>query len=526
MMRRWSVSFAAVGLLVAALVPASSLARARPEHEQQHVLLLSVDGLHASDLQQWIAAQPTSHLAQLSRTGTTFTQAHSSEPSDSFPGLLAQITGGTPRTTGVFYDDAYDRSLWAPGSNCQGPPGTETVYAENLDKTDASGNIPLFTSIDPAQLPLGVVHGACVPIYPHSFLKTNTIFNVAHDAGLYTAWSDKHPAYEIVRGPANSGAEDLFTPEINNVNDPTAISVAATDAYDQLKVQAILNEIDGRTSDNAHAAPVPAIFGMNFQSVSVGQKLVDPMKSCVRNPTPSCDPAYVPGGYEPGSLQFTPQMRTAMSFVDGAIGSMVDELRSRNLLGSTELIISAKHGQSPIDPALLHKVGNQVSVVLTNAGVTIAQNTTDDIALVWLQNQSQTSAATAALNADKRGANTARIDFVLTGDALVDRFGDPRKNTRAPDLIVQPEAGTIYTTSKAKVAEHGGFTEDDTHVALLVVGARSDDDGNAARRVTEPVHTTQIAPTILEFLGLDPQALQSVRADNTHVLPAGGPGDN
>ena len=219
-------------------------------------------------------------------------------------------------------------------------------------------------------------------------------------------------------------------------------------------------------------------------------------------------------------------MRTAMSFVDGAIGSMVDELRRRNLLGSTELIISAKHGQSPIDPALLHKVGNQVSVVLTNAGVTIAQNTTDDIALVWLQNQSQTSAATAALNADKRGANTARIDFVLTGDALADRFGDPRKNTRAPDLIVQPEPGTIYTTSKAKVAEHGGFTEDDTHVALLVVGARSHDDGNAARRVTEPVHTAQIAPTILEFLGLDPQALQSVRADNTHVLPAGGPGDN
>jgi len=106
MMRRWSVSFAAVGLLVAALVPASSLARAQPEHEQQHVLLLSVDGLHASDLQQWIAAQPTSHLAQLSRTGTTFTQAHSSEPSDSFPGLLAQITGGTPRTTGVFYDES------------------------------------------------------------------------------------------------------------------------------------------------------------------------------------------------------------------------------------------------------------------------------------------------------------------------------------------------------------------------------------------------------------------------------------
>jgi len=528
-MRRVSPSIVAAGLLLAGLIPGGGV-QAEPEREQRHVLLLSVDGLHASDLQQWIATQPDSHLARLARQGTTFTNAHTSEPSDSFPGLLAQVTGGTPKTTGVFYDDSYDRSMWAPGSNCQGPAGTETVYAENLDRTDAAGNIPLFTSIDPAKLPLGRSGGTCQPIFPHSFLKTNTIFNVAHAAGLYTAWSDKHPAYEIVRGPANTGADDLFTPEINNVNDPTAISVQATDAYDQLKVRAVLNEIDGRTADGRRRAPVPAIFGMNFQSVSVGQKLVDPLKSCQRNPGPSCDPNYVPGGYEPGSLAFTPQMRTAMRYVDGAIGSLVDELRERDLLGSTELIISAKHGQSPIDPARLAKIGDQVSSVLAKAGVTIAQNTTDDIALVWLADQQQTNAAVAALQADRRGANTARIQFVLAGDPLADQFGDPHANTRTPDLIVQPIPGTIYTTSKAKVAEHGGFSADDTHVALLVVGprrredddpsARAENEAGAARRIDEAVHTTQIAPTILDFLGLDPDALQSVRAEHTRVLPS------
>jgi hypothetical protein len=26
---------------------------------------------------------------------------------------------------GVYYDDSYDRTLFAPGSNCQGNPGTE-----------------------------------------------------------------------------------------------------------------------------------------------------------------------------------------------------------------------------------------------------------------------------------------------------------------------------------------------------------------------------------------------------------------
>ncbi|HEV7662257.1 MAG TPA: hypothetical protein VGQ62_01885 [Chloroflexota bacterium] len=52
------------------------------------------------------------------------------------------------------------------------------------------------------------------------------------------------------------------------------------------------------TTYGSKTAPVPAIFGMNFQSVSVGEKLVDPIKSCARNAGvhPKCDPSYVPGG--------------------------------------------------------------------------------------------------------------------------------------------------------------------------------------------------------------------------------------
>ena len=37
--------------------------------------------------------------------------------------------------------------------------------------------------------------------------------------------------------------------------------------------------------------------------------------------------------------------------------------------------------------------------------------------------------------------------------------------------------------------------------------------------VTTPVTTTQVAPTILRELGLNPQALQSVREEGTEVLP-------
>jgi arylsulfatase A-like enzyme len=289
------------------------------------------------------------------------------------------------------------------------------------------------------------------------------------------------------------------------------------------KVQAILNEIHGKRSDGTGAAPVPAIFGMNFQAVSVGQKLVDPIKSCQRNPTSTCDPAYVPGGYMPGTLAFTPQLAQALAYVDGALGSMVDALRGEGLLQSTALIISAKHGQSPIDPAKLAKIGDQVTSVLTAAGIQVAQDTTDDVALVWLKDQHQSTAAVGALQADKAGANTARIDFIVAGAGLAERFGNPLSNSRTPDLIVQPIPGTIYTRSQAKVAEHGGFADDDTHVALLVVdGSRRVDrarDDAQDRHVSAPVRTTQIAPTIVAFLGLDPSALESVRSERTRVLP-------
>ena len=108
--------------------------------------------------------------------------------------------------------------------------------------------------LEPSQLP--VDPATCKPIYPHEYLKVNTIFNVAHEHGLWTAWSDKHPAYEALDGPSGNGINDLFTPEIDSTAlepggtpYPGEISWtednAATMQYDSYKVQAVLNEIDG-----------------------------------------------------------------------------------------------------------------------------------------------------------------------------------------------------------------------------------------------------------------------------------------
>jgi hypothetical protein len=84
---------------------------------------------------------------------------------------------------------------------------------------------------------------------------------------MRTAWIDKHPSYEMVSGPSGTGVDDLFTPEIGSA----AKDVKAQEAYDDVKVQAILNEIDGQDHAGKVAVGVPALFGMAFQEFRFAQ---------------------------------------------------------------------------------------------------------------------------------------------------------------------------------------------------------------------------------------------------------------
>src|SRR5438132_1382662 len=101
-----------------------------------HVLLISIDGLHASDLDRFVAGYPETTLAKLSATGRTYTHASATKPSDSFPGMLAMVTGGTPRSTGVYYDDGWDWSAAAAGTaTATCTAGTRVRWKQNLDFT-------------------------------------------------------------------------------------------------------------------------------------------------------------------------------------------------------------------------------------------------------------------------------------------------------------------------------------------------------------------------------------------------------
>ena len=504
-----------------------------PAARYDHILLISIDGMHAVDLSNYIAANPASTLAHLADTGMEYANALTTAPSDSFPGLMAQVTGGTSKSTGVFYDVSYDRSLFAAGTACAGSPGTVPAYDESIDHSptsfDAGGTLGnVLSQIDSTKLPLATKNGHCAPLFPHEFIRVNTIFEVIRAHGGQTAWADKHPAYDIVNGPSGAGVQDLFTPEVNSNDTTTGLTVFGSDPIwfslanvvtgqdttkgfhsvarnDLRKVHAVLNEINGfRSTDDAHssAAGVPTIMGMNFQAVSVGQKLKD------GNALDPLD-AGLHGGYTNAAATPMNGLQFGLDFVNSQLQAMVTALNSQGLGDSTLIIISAKHGQSPIDPTL------RMAVSDAPYGGTpgIDSFTTDDVGLVWLKPGLQRSDYTAAEDYLVSQAGPLGIVQLLDKADLAPLYRNPFSSDRTPDFIAITEHGLIYTGG-TKLAEHGGFAEDDRNVALLVSNPSITGSVNEAA-----VETRQIASTILGALGINPQELDGARMENTKVLP-------
>ena len=536
-----------------------------PHNIIQRVLLVSIDGMHSLDFVNCAKGVPgvnggapyCPNLAALGATGTAYLNASTSKPSDSFPGLMALVSGGSPRSVGAFYDVAYDRSLAPPkvttGNGVAGGPcgltassGTTTEFDEgiDIDQTQLNGGAPSgdggINSIDRDRLERDPKQG-CAPVYPWNFVRTNTIFGVVHSAGGYTAWSDKHPSYSSVSGPGNgTNVDDYYSPEINSsvialpgIVTPTGLQCspipdpsqtgAWTDSfqniqcYDTLKVNAILNEIDGKTHNGQGSAPVPTLFGMNFQAVSVGEKLIESN--------------FGSGGYVDAAGTPTTYLLSEIEFVDAAIGEWVSELSSKGLLDSTLIIITAKHGQSPIDPNRFFPIpgpnhnngtspANLVASLLpwseSPLNPTGIGPTEDDISMLWLTSPSQTANAVSIIQ--QNGAQ-AGLGEMFYGPSITTLFNAPglpaTGDPRTPDILITPSYGVVYTGSSKKLSEHGGFSHDDTNVMMVL-----SNPSFTPSTVNAPVETMQVAPTVLRALGLDPSQLQSVQIEGTAVLPA------
>jgi Type I phosphodiesterase / nucleotide pyrophosphatase len=596
-MRRVTKLGAAAAVIAAGAIGGSaavvSAHPSQPDHDGygdqiKHVLLISVDGMHQSDLDWYVANHPNSELARLAAAGAEYTDAHTSDPSDSDPGGTAIMTGGDPKVTGIYYDDEYSHGVFPPGTtNCSGPiPGGDVIYDSPDDKlanvpdllNNGSGNtFPSFdeggsiypggidknpalimnlsphpqSGLNPATYP--VDPKTCKPIQPWDFVGVNTIFQVIHSAGLRTAYAEKHAIYSSFNGPGSDGMsiDDFFAPEIDSqAVEPNGVPYpvdgawtddnAATKQYDSYKVQAVINWINGyEHSGTGPKVGTPAIYGMNFQTVSTAEKLKSSPAVLIG---PNAQGDYtegpsLPGGYMTVNGQQVPGplLQSALDYVNASLQKMVDTIQADGEASSTAIILTAKHGQSPLDNSQLQRINDAPIISGVNAAwaalhpgnpTLVVQEADDDGLLWWLSDRSQAAADfvknylwTHTAPAVNFAGQTITVQHsgltkIFAGQESARFFGVANSDPHHPDVFAIAQVGTIYTTG-SKIAEHGGDNAGDRDVPLVVYAPGAVRPGSSGRWV----ETTQIAPTVLRLLGLNPGALQAVQEEHTQVLP-------
>jgi len=118
-----------------------------------------------------------------------------------------------------------------------------------------------------------------------------------------------------------------------------------------------LNQIQGRNHDATKSPGVPAIFGMNFQAVSVGQKLAKDNfdGSCAEDVDPRLN------GHRAATRTDRARPATCwpMAWIRPTGAAEHDRWpQAPGLFDSTLIIVTAKHGQSPINPVQTNKPGH------------------------------------------------------------------------------------------------------------------------------------------------------------------------
>jgi arylsulfatase A-like enzyme len=285
-------------------------------------------------------------------------------------------------------------------------------------------------------------------------------------------------------------------------------SFANIQCYDAIKVYALLNQIAGKTHSGAPAV-VPSVFGMNFQSVYVGQSVNEA--------------GVAAGGYKNAAALPSEELLGEIEYVDTAVGEIVGALKNAGIYNDTLLIITAKHGESPIDPTRYVADGANTPATLLGNLIPFSEsplNTTgigateDDVSVLWLKKGVNVPTAVEMLESNAAAIGLGEIYY---GPTLALNYNvgglDPGQDSRSPDIIVTPDVGVTYSGSTSMIGDHGGFAHDDTNVMLLVANPRF-----KARTVSAPAATRQVAPTIVKALGLNPAALDAVRAEGTQVL--------
>ena len=380
-------------------------------HPAAHIVLLSVDGLHAFDLAYWIASHPHSALAELSRRGVTYTNAHT-PAADPASGLLALTTGGTPISTGIVTTDGYDRTLSPIGSACS-QVGTELALGSAIAASKA-------VALD--------AKNGCRPLAAHDLLRVNTMFEVVSEKVGSTAWAgEDYATTDLLRGPSGKGLN-------------TACDDAASDPA---RVEAFIRWIDG---------PSPfALLGMSFTGIAESQRR---------------------DGYLDALGAPSEGLAKALQKLDDSIARIIQELKARQIFESTWIAIAAPYAQSPVDRRQrsvipLARLRKAADTAVPSGVVHISGG---DVAMIWLSQTAQTGRLAKALAGD---AISLGIEDIYYGARLALTLNTPANDSRMPDIILQPRAGVSWAEPNERALMfHGGMLDQDTHVALMISGAQ------------------------------------------------------
>lgn len=491
-MRKFARSIAAAALGMGVFVGTMAIAQEQypkplvhtaTDHPAARVLLLSIDGLHAVDLANWVAGHPKSALAELSRRGVTYTNAHSTAASPG-AGLIAIATGGTAISTGIVADDGFDRALAPPNPDCK-KSGSAIALDGGMDASGEPG-------LDSLKYPRDAKRG-CKPIAPHELMRVNTMFEVVHEKIGPTAWvGENATTTDMLRGPSGKGIDDSCG--VARVSKVASEEKAVHDA-DEARVASVLHWIDGEDCTGKMEFKVPALFGMSFASVAKAQ-------------------ATAGMGYVDAMGTPSVGLTKSLTYVDAAIGRMVQRLKTAKLYDSTWIFVTSPYGQAPMDARRVRHIA--LADVQTAAdGIRpelVAHISGGDIAMIWLNDAAKTDAVVKAFGEQAAALGIADI---YSGARMALTLNPPAKDSRMPDIILQPEPGMLWGAPDDKaIAAHGGTSDEDTHVALLVSGAQL-----TGRYDPTWVPTTQLAPLLLRALGMEKFDLQALHMEHSPALP-------
>jgi arylsulfatase A-like enzyme len=216
---------------------------------------------------------------------------------------------------------------------------------------------------------------------------------------------------------------------------------------------------------------------------------------------------------------------------------MISQIHKHGLAGSTTIIVTAKHGQSPQDPNKLVTIKDGPIISAINAAWAqthpdkpslIVAGTDDDLWQSYLSDNSQAAcdfvksylwnhtAQGFDVNLNPVTVQHSGLAQIWAGADAAAFFGVPVDNGHYPDVFGKVQEGVVYS-GPTKLAEHGGMNTGDRHVLMVVSGP-----GIPVQVQSQSVETTQVAPTILALLGLDPNKLTAVQSEGTQVLPGFG----